>query len=68
MAPSRADLIMHPVRMRLLATLAHRQLTPRQLSQLLPDIPQATLYHHLGILTRAELLRVVSERQIRGAV
>jgi DNA-binding transcriptional ArsR family regulator len=66
MAASRADLIMHPVRIRLLSTLARRQLTARQLSELLPAVPQATLYHHLGILTRANLLRVVSERQIRG--
>jgi DNA-binding transcriptional ArsR family regulator len=67
-AASRADLILHPVRMRLLATLARRQLTARQLSELLPDIPQATLYHHLGKLTRAGLLRVVSERRVRGTV
>ena len=68
MPTSRADLILHPVRMRLLATLTRRQLTAHQLSEQLPDVPQATLYHHLGLLTRADLLRVVSERQIRGAV
>src|SRR5215472_6962500 len=68
MATSRADLILHPVRMRLIITLARRQLTARQLSELLPDIPQATLYHHLGTLTRAGLLRVVSERRVRGTV
>ena len=68
MATSRADLILHPVRMRLLVALARRQLTAAQLSELLPDVPQATLYHHLGILTRAGLLRVVSERPVRGTV
>ncbi len=68
MATSRANLILHPVRMRLLVTLARRHLTARQLGELLPDLPQATLYHHLGRLTRAGLLRVVSERPVRGAV
>ena len=68
MPTSRADLMLHPVRMRLLVALARRRLTARQLSELLPDIPQATLYHHLGLLTHAEFLRVVSERQVRGAV
>ena len=68
MAGSRADLILHPVRMRLLVALARRELTARQLSALLPDVPQATLYHHLGILTRAGLLRVVSEHPVRGTV
>jgi DNA-binding transcriptional ArsR family regulator len=65
---SRADLILHPVRMRLIVTLARRQLTVRQLSELLPDVPQATLYHHLGLLTRAGLLRIVSEHPVRGTV
>src|SRR5215472_7084155 len=68
MATSRVDLILHPVRLRLLGALARRQLTAHQLSERLPDIPQATLYHHLGKLTQAGLLRVVSERQVRGAV
>jgi DNA-binding transcriptional ArsR family regulator len=68
MAASRPDLILHPVRLRLLAALARRQLTARQLSELLPDIAQATLYHHLGKLAQSGLLRVVSERQVRGAV
>jgi DNA-binding transcriptional ArsR family regulator len=54
--------------MRLLIALARRQLTVRQLTQLLPDVPQATLYHHLGILTRASLLRIASERPVRGTV
>lgn|SRR5262249_42741700 len=68
MATSRANLILHPVRMRLIVTLVRRQLTARQLSELLPDVPQATLYYHLGTLTRAGLLRIVSERQVRGTV
>lgn len=68
MATSRADLILHPVRMRLLVALARRQLTTRQLSARLPDVAQATLYHHLGILTRAGLLRVVSQRPVRGTL
>lgn len=68
MATSRAKLILHPVRLRLLTALARRQLTPRQLSELLPDVPQATLYSHLATLTKAGLLRVVAERQVRGAV
>ena len=65
---SRADLVLHPVRLRLIVVLARRQLTARQLSELLPDIPQATLYHHLGLLTRAGYLQIVSERQVRGTV
>ena len=68
MATLRSRLILHPVRIRLLGALARRELTPRQLGELLPDVPPATLYAHLGALTRAGLLRVVSERRVRGAV
>jgi len=67
-ATARADLILHPVRMRLLVALARRQLTAGQLSARFPDVPQATLYHHLGLLTRAGLLQVVSARPVRGTV
>lgn len=63
-----AKLIVHPVRLRILGALTRRELTTRQLSELLPDVPPATLYHHLSALTRAGLLRVVSERPVRGAV
>lgn len=65
---SRTDLVLHPVRLRLVVALARRQLTAHQLSELLPDIPQTTLYQHLGLLTRAGYLQVVSERHVRGTV
>lgn len=68
MASSRARLILHPVRIRVLGALARRELTARQLNELLNDVPPATLYAHLGALTRGGLLRVVSERPVRGAV
>ncbi|HEV8194683.1 MAG TPA: helix-turn-helix domain-containing protein [Ktedonobacterales bacterium] len=68
MPRSRADLVLHPVRLRLIVALARRQLTAHQLSALLPDIPQATLYHHLGLLTRAGYLQIVAERPVRGTV
>lgn len=68
MPTSRADLILHPVRMRLLAHLARRHLTAHQLSDQLSDIPQTTLYYHLGLLMRAGLLRIVAEHRVRGTV
>jgi len=68
MATSKAELILHPVRMRIIVVVARRQLTARQLGELLADVPQATLYHHLGLLTRGGILRVVEERPVRGTV
>jgi DNA-binding transcriptional ArsR family regulator len=65
---SPADLVVHPVRLRLLTTIAGRRLTARQLLAELGTVPQATLYYHLGLLTEAGFLRVVEERPVRGTV
>lgn len=65
---TRPDLLLHPVRLRIvLATSGHEQ-TTAQLSELLSDVPPATLYRHIATLTDAGLLEVVAERQVRGGV
>ncbi|MBD2253831.1 helix-turn-helix domain-containing protein [Nostoc parmelioides] len=66
---SKADLILHPVRLKILqAFVGDRHLSARQLCEILPDIPQATLYRHFQKLVQAELLTVVAEHPIRGTV
>lgn len=66
---SKADLVLHPIRLRILqAFIGDRRLSARQLCALLPDVPQATLYRHFQKLTQAEILVVVEERPIRGTV
>lgn len=62
------DLMMHPARMRIILTIVGRQLTAREIGVALPDLPQATLYRQLNTLTSGGMLRVVEERQIRGAI
>ncbi|MGP4072668.1 helix-turn-helix domain-containing protein [Piscibacillus sp. B03] len=65
---SKADLLLHPIRMRVIQSLhSHQQLTPKQLLEILDDIPQATLYRQLKTLLDAELIYVVDSKQIRGA-
>ncbi|MNK67796.1 hypothetical protein D3C87_871410 [compost metagenome] len=64
---SAADLILHPVRMRVIQLLGTgRQSTAQQLAEALPDIPPATLYRHLSKLLQGGILEVVSQRQVRG--
>lgn len=66
---SKADLILHPVRLRILqAFIGDRQLSARQLREMLPDVPPATLYRHFHTLAQAAILTVVEERPIRGTV
>jgi hypothetical protein len=64
-----ADLLLHPVRLRIVqAFLGDRALTTSQLSAELSDVPAASLYRQVARLVQAEVLQVVAERQVRGAV
>lgn len=65
---SQPDLILHPIRMRIIQALAGEQLTPQQLAEKLIDVPQATLYRHLSKLAKASIVTVVAERPVRGTV
>lgn len=64
-----ADLLLHPVRLRILqAFLGDRALTTAQLSAELSDVPAASLYRHVARLVAGGVLQVVAERRVRGAV
>ncbi|WP_336787573.1 helix-turn-helix domain-containing protein [Paenibacillus sp. MMO-177] len=69
MKQPKADLILHPIRMRIIqAFLPEGSRTTQQLAEQLPNIPQATLYRHLNILRQAGLIHVIEERKNRGSV
>lgn len=68
MSHARADLILHPLRMRILVEISSQRMTAQQLVRLLPDVPQATLYRHLNTLVKAGILQVVEERPVRGTL
>ncbi|MFD4422428.1 helix-turn-helix domain-containing protein [Agromyces sp. NPDC058484] len=63
-----ADVVMHPVRMRIIQQLGGRDLTTAELRAALPDVAQATLYRHVAALVDAEIVAVAEERRVRGAV
>ena len=63
------NLLLHPVRMRILQTLVGAgELTTTQLRERLPDVSAASMYRHVGTLTKAGILEVVKERPVRGTV
>ncbi|QHA93587.1 ArsR family transcriptional regulator [Bacillus sp. N1-1] len=68
MSQSKADIILHPVRMKIIQYLAKGDATGYEIVTGLPQIPQATLYRHLNILNKEHIIAVIDEKQIRGAV
>ncbi|TGB01203.1 helix-turn-helix domain-containing protein [Halobacillus salinus] len=65
---NKADMILHPVRMKIIQCLARGPATVQDLKDWVTDVPQATLYRHLQALTENNIINVIEERQVRGAV
>jgi DNA-binding transcriptional ArsR family regulator len=62
------DLLLHPVRLRILQTFLGRpELTTADLATTLDDVPPASLYRHVAKLVDGGVLVVVGERRVRGA-
>jgi DNA-binding transcriptional ArsR family regulator len=68
MKESTVDVILHPVRMRIIQTLINQKLTAQQIKEMLHDLPQASLYRNLKKLVEAEVIHVVEEIPVRGTV
>src|SRR5262245_633404 len=66
-SPSKAETMMHPLRLRILNALEGRRLAPREIGTLMPEVPQATLYRHIARLHDAGLIAVAEERAVGGA-
>jgi DNA-binding transcriptional ArsR family regulator len=66
--PTGPDLILHPVRMRIITALSAAPLTTGELAEHQPDVPPATLYRHLNTLRRGGILAAAEERGVRGAI
>jgi DNA-binding transcriptional ArsR family regulator len=61
------ELLLHPIRIRVIQSLARgRRSSVRELAGLVDDVPQATLYRHVKMLAEAGVLAVVEERPARG--
>jgi predicted ArsR family transcriptional regulator len=59
-------LLAHPVRSRILVALGGQSLSTRQIAEMFPDIPQATLYRQIDTLQKAGVVKQVEERPTRG--
>lgn len=64
-----AELLLHPVRLRIVqAFLGGGELTTTDLRRRLDDVPTATVYRQVTTLLEGDVLQVVDERKVRGAV
>ena len=68
MPGQKVDLILHPIRFRILTAISAYRMSTREIADVLPDIPLTTLYRHINALVEGGLLKVVEEKQIRGTV
>jgi DNA-binding transcriptional ArsR family regulator len=62
----KTDIIIHPVRLRIMASLSGRLLTTQELADTMPSVPKSSLYRHLAKLLDAEMVEVAETRQVRG--
>ena len=63
------EIVMNPARQRIFQyLLVHETGTVKEIRKALPDIPSASLYRHMKILTDNDILTVVEENRIRGTV
>lgn len=61
-----SDLLLHPIRWRIVQRVLGRELTTTDLKRDLPDVPTTSLYRHVAVLIDAGFLTVVRERKVRG--
>ncbi len=67
MHPSeKADLIIHPIRLRILQLLSREPLTIRKLDQLMPDVAKSSLYRHIRKLLDAEFIEIAETHPVKG--
>ena len=68
MTSPKANLLLHPIRMRIIMEISGGRMAAKELSQAMPEVPQATLYRHIKALTEGGILCVVEENPVRGTV
>lgn len=66
---TKSELLLHPIRLRIVQEFLGRgELTTTELRRHLPEVPTATLYRQVNALLDGQVLEVVEERKVRGAV
>ncbi|MEY9094814.1 helix-turn-helix domain-containing protein [Paenibacillus sp. RC84] len=68
---NKAEILMHPVRMKISQVLMRNKdtgLTSLEMVKIIKDVPQATLYRHIQVMLDAGILRVFKEKKVKSVV
>lgn len=68
---NKADILLHPVRMKIVRSLmTNRQsgLTPLEMTKIIQDVPQATIYRHIQKLAESGIIKVWKEEKVRAVM
>ncbi len=61
--------MLNPVRIKIIQEIGFRkEATTKEISEILTDVPQATLYRHIANLVKNKILVVSQENQVRGII
>lgn len=63
---TKVELIIHPVRFRILQSLMHAQRTTQEITNHLADIPKSSVYRHLSLLRKNKIVGVVRTQLVNG--
>ncbi|MEJ6949649.1 helix-turn-helix domain-containing protein [Natronospora cellulosivora (SeqCode)] len=63
------EILLNPVRIRIIQYLAvNQKATPGDIVSFMTDVSRTTLYRHLKVLAKNEIITVVEENRVRGSV
>lgn len=66
MSLTKAEMVIHPVRFRILQALMGETLTTQQIADHLPDVPKSSIYRHLKMLLGGEMIAIVDTQLVNG--
>jgi len=62
----KADLIIHPVRLRIMQVFANQAKTTQEIAAQMPDVPKSSIYRHLKLLLDGGLVEVSEIKVVNG--
>lgn len=61
---SKADLILHPIRIQITAALSLKEANPKELAERLVGVPVSSLYRHLNLLLEGGVIEVAGSKRV----